>query len=67
MEASLGTLTHGLNLLFRNPRQRARGFKFKAQLLSQNMGRKWDLGAAAIATIGNPDKRPIGAHLVAKP
>jgi hypothetical protein len=67
METSLGTLTHGLNLILRNPRQGARGFEFTAQLLSQNTCRKWDCGTAAMATIGNPYKCPIGAHLVAKP
>ena len=67
MEASLGTLTHGLNLILSNPRQNACSFEFKAQLLSQNTCRKGDFGAAAMATIGHPYKRPIGSHLVAKP
>ena len=67
MEASLGTLTHGLNLILSKPRQNTCGFEFKAQLLSQNTCRKGDFGAAAMATIGNPYKRPIGSHLVAKP
>jgi len=67
MEASLGTLTHGCNLILSNPRQNACGFEFKAQLLSEYAGRKGDCGAAAMATIGHPYKRPIGSHLVAKP
>jgi len=67
MPASLFTLTHRLDLILSNPRQRARGFEFKAQLLGQKARRKWHLGTAAMATIGNPHKRPIGSHLVAKP
>src|SRR5215510_13614745 len=65
--ASLCTLTHGLDLLLRNPRQGARGFEFTAQLLSQNTGRKGDLGTTAMATIGQPHTRPISQHLVAQP
>jgi hypothetical protein len=67
IETSFGTLTHCLHLLLSNARQRACSFKFKAQLLSQNACREWDFGTAAMATIGNPYKRPIGSHLVAKP
>src|SRR5919109_1323770 len=67
MPASLFTLTHRLDLILSHPRQRARGFEFKAQLLGQNACRKGDLGTAAMATIGNPHKRPIGSHLVAQP
>jgi hypothetical protein len=67
MEAALGTLTHGLNLILSNPRQHVCSFEFKAQRLSQNTCRKGDCGAAAMATIGQPYKRPIGSHLVAKP
>jgi hypothetical protein len=63
----LGTLTHGLKLILRNPCQSACGFEFKAQLLSEYACRKGDCGTAAMATIGNPYKRPIGPHLVAKP
>jgi hypothetical protein len=67
MEASLSTLTHRLHLILSNPRQKARGFEFQAQLLSQNACREWDFSTAAMATIGNPHKRPIGSHLVAEP
>jgi len=67
MEASLSTLTHGFNLILSDPCQNACGFECKAQLLSQNTCRKGDCGAAAMATIGQPYKRPIGSHLVAKP
>src|SRR5215470_797040 len=66
-QSALCTLTRRLDLLLSHPRQRARGFKFKAQLLGQNACRKGDLGPPAIATVGNPHKRPIGSHLVAKP
>jgi hypothetical protein len=64
IEASFCTLTHHLDLILRNPRQEARGFEFKAQLLSQNACWKWNLGTAAMATISNAHKRPIGSHLV---
>ena len=67
IEASFCTLTHRLDLILRNPRQGARGFEFKAQLLSEYACRKGDCGTAAMATIGNPYKRPIGPHLVAQP
>jgi hypothetical protein len=67
MAAALFTLTHRLDLLLSNPRQRARGFAFTAQLLGQKARRTWPLGTAAMATIGQPHQRPIGSHLVAQP
>jgi hypothetical protein len=67
METSLSTLTHGFNLILSNPRQYACGFECKAQRLSQQTCRKGDCGAAAMVTINNPYKRPIGSHLVAQP
>src|SRR5919108_2504986 len=67
IEASFCTLTHRLDLILRHPRQGARGFECKAQLLSQNTRWKWNLGTAAMATIGNAHKPPIGSHLVAAP
>src|SRR6266581_3657419 len=67
MPSSLCTLTNNLDLSLSNPWQRARGFEVASQLLGQNARRKGELGTAAMATIGNPHKRPIGSDLVAKP
>src|SRR5713226_9269329 len=67
VQSSRFTLTDSLDLMLINPRQRARCFEFAPQFLGQNARRKRDLGTAAIATIGQTDKRPIGSNLVAKP